>query len=136
MGSTKQNAGIESREYKAAVLRARAALERQGQDPEAFTDAIRLFAQAVDDAAVARRVWVAEGKPLTTPGGSTGRVDIPSPILKAVQDADKIVHAYAKPLGLDPTVKRAPGRPAGSSSAPDRPASGEPPRVTRLKAVE
>lgn len=113
---------------RAAFRRAVAAIERTDRDPLEFRDAVERFARATQDAAEVRRVWRELGKPWLAAGGATGQSDVPHPLVRMIQDADKLAEAYGRALGLDPTPAKAMGRPVGAVSAPDRAAA--PPRVT------
>lgn len=120
----------------AALRRARASLEKLVPDDaerELFTEAVDRYVCAVELGAKLRQEWQRVGEPLLAEGSM--RQDIPHPLVKMIADADREAARYSSAIGLDPAVKvpgRKPGRPAGSSSAPDRAAA--PPKLRAVKA--
>lgn len=91
-----------------------------GDRAESFADAIARYARAVDRVARLREEWIADGRPLTTEGGATGRAIVEHPLLSAIDKAEKTAAQFGKAIGLEPGAGRSPGRPKGASSAPDR----------------
>lgn len=84
--------------------------------------------------AIARRLWRA------IPGGKTGLIvdgsksEVINPLIAAALNAEKAAAQFGRALGVEPEpARRAPGRPRGATSAPDR--TTAPPKVTRLRAV-
>jgi len=75
---------------------------------------------AVSDLQRFRDEWEALGSPSLSEG-STGQL-VPHPLIKLIRDAERAVELLSRPAA----AKRG-GRPAGSSSAPDR--------RSRLRAV-
>ncbi|TXH53221.1 MAG: hypothetical protein E6Q97_13620, partial [Desulfurellales bacterium] len=67
-------------------------------DLDRLLDAVVRYAENVDLAASAREVWRREGAPMTVEGqrGSP----IPHPLLKVMQDADKLAHRFGDALGI------------------------------------
>jgi hypothetical protein len=63
------------------------------------------------------------------------RQPIPHPLIKMIADQDAAAAKYAPAVGLDASAraKRAPGRPVGSASAPDRRHADGPPRLKAVK---
>lgn len=114
-----------------AVRRAEAALARLVPDElerELFTEAVERYAGAVEAAALFRAEWEELGQPATAEGSM--RQSIPHPLVKMVADQEAAAARFAAAVGLDAGArgKRAPGRPVGSVSAPDRQAGR--PRLT------
>ena len=89
-------------------------------DSDRFYDAVVAFARAIDMLESVRREWVSHGRPwvTTNPNGAEGV----HPLVKLIRDLEADAHRARKALKLEPdAIKRAgPGRPPGSSSAPDR----------------
>jgi hypothetical protein len=114
---------------KTALKEAKSAL---GDDFGRFQAAVWRYVSAVEVADEARRMWIAEGRPMWT-RGSIGQ-DVEHPLIRTMDRLDASAARFGARLGLDPEsagrLRRSPGRPLGATSAPDRQA---PPRV--LKAV-
>lgn len=101
---------------KKAAQRARLALERQGHDLELMADLIDRYARACDDAANLRKQWEAIGSPGLAEGGATGSAQVAHPLLKQIQEAERLAAQFGSECGLTIKVKRGPGKPV----APDR----------------
>ena len=65
--------------------------------------------------------------PLTTKGGSTGKMTIVHPLVKEIQDAEVLADRFLQRI----LEKRPLGRPPGSSSSPDR----KDPKAIRIRKV-
>ena len=93
------------------------------------------FTAAVERERALRKEWQAQGMPITTLGGATGSAEVMHPLLAELRQAE----AHASRLGREilaakkPAAKSVGGRPQGSSSAPDRAASDEPPMLRAVK---
>jgi hypothetical protein len=88
-------------------------------DFEKFYDAVLAFARAIDMLESVRREWISYGRPwvTTNPNGAEGV----HPLVKLIRDLESDAHRARKALQLEPdAIKRAVGRPAGSTSAEDR----------------
>lgn len=99
---------------KKAMQRARMALERQGHDPELMDELIDRYARFIDDAANLRKQWEAIGSPGLAAGGATGSAEVAHPLLKQIQEAEKLAAAAGAECGLTIKAKRGPGRPVAS----------------------
>jgi phage terminase small subunit len=68
------------------------------EDEDRLYDAAERYARQVDLADKARRVWRQSGEPLITenPNGAEG----PHPLLKVIENADKLAHRLGEPLGI------------------------------------
>lgn len=99
---------------KKAAQRARLALERQGHDPELMDELVNRYARAVADAANLRKQWEALGSPGLAEGGATGSAQVAHPLLKQVQEAEKLAALFGADCGLTIKAKRGPGKPVAS----------------------
>jgi hypothetical protein len=99
---------------KKAAQRARLALERQGHDPDLMDELVNRYARAVDDAANLRKQWETLGSPGLAEGGATGSAQVAHPLLKQVQEAEKLAALFGADCGLTIKAKRGPGRPVAS----------------------
>lgn len=107
---------------KSAYAHACATLRTLDEDPERSADAIVRYARAVDTASWLWEAWSAEGRPQYATDNH-GALCV-HPLVKGVRDAEVHAGNMAKVLGLTPDSRfnfgRRPGRPKGSSQAPDR----------------
>jgi terminase small subunit-like protein len=117
-------------------------------DVAAFRTAVTAYVRAVDIADRARDEWYAAKRPIVfrQPNGATGV----HPLVSAIVATSRSVMSHAGELGLTPMsaarlgrlgVRRGPGRPVGSNSAPDRVAlppimHNDRPGVLRLAASD
>jgi hypothetical protein len=99
---------------KRAAQRARAALERQGHDTELMDELVNRYARFVDDAANLRAQWESLGSPGLAEGGATGSAQVAHPLLKQVQEAEKLAAQFGADCGITIKAKRGPGRPVAS----------------------
>lgn len=99
---------------KRAAQRARAALDRQGHDTELMDELVNRYARFVDDAANLRAQWEALGSPGLAEGGATGSAQVAHPLLKQVQEAEKLAAQFGADCGITIKAKRGPGRPVAS----------------------
>jgi hypothetical protein len=99
---------------KKAAERARLALQRQGHDVDLMDELISRYARAVDDAANLRKQWEALGSPGLAEGGATGSAQVAHPLLKQVQEAEKLAAQFGADCGLTIKAKRGPGKPVAS----------------------
>jgi hypothetical protein len=99
---------------KKAAERARLALQRQGHDVDLMDELINRYARAVDDAANLRKQWEAIGSPGLAEGGATGSAQVAHPLLKQVQEAEKLAAQFGADCGLTIKAKRGPGKPVAS----------------------
>lgn len=93
------------------------------EDTTPFNEAIAAYVRAMEDVAELRKQWKAEGFETTTLGGATGRAIVANPLVAMIDQAEKRAADLRARLMLEPKAAqpaRAPGRPAGASSAPDR----------------
>jgi hypothetical protein len=86
--------------------------------PTLKQDADTRYAEAVERERKLRAFWVEQGQPMTTLGGSTGNTEVVHPLLAEMRAAE--AHANRMAAALAEKLKRAPGRPQGAESAPDR----------------
>lgn len=117
--------------WRAAV----AALEGRAGFSESWAPAVERYVRAVE---LARHAWRKVPKARKTTRGSMGQ-QVAHPMIAVAQKADAEAMRFGQALGLEPLPAARPvGRPRGAVSAPDRAAaaSGEPAKVTRLKAVK
>jgi hypothetical protein len=99
---------------KRAAQRARAALDRQGHDTELMDELVNRYARFVDDAANLRAQWESLGSPGLAEGGATGSAQVAHPLLKQVQEAEKLAAQFGADCGITIKAKRGPGRPVAS----------------------
>ena len=92
-------------------------------DTDEFPDAVRAYELAMEVAAHVRSMWIAAGRPLTqqSTNGLLGR----HPLWRVMLEAEAHAARFRSELGQTPksakaVVRRAPGRPVGAASAPDR----------------
>ena len=125
---------------RSAVTRANARLRSMVPDEserKLYADAVARYADASAMSARVRAEWEAAGCPVEAEGSM--RQPIPHPLVKMMADADQLAAKFAVSVGLDPGVRVKPqrqgvgGRPKGATSAPDRPATSEPPRLRVAK---
>lgn len=109
------------------------AAEHLGERAEQYVDAVERYAFAVDMVARLRAEWAAAGRPIISQGGATGRATVEHPLIGAIARAERDAASFGSKLGLEPQTKRAPGRPAGASSAPDRTRGAARPGLTLAK---
>lgn len=97
-------------------------------DPERYVDAVLRFARAIDMVEEVRYEWIQYGRPkLYT--HSNGAL-VPHPLVRLLAESEKEAARCGRELRLVPeAIKRAPGRPLGSTSAPDRVAISAPPVI-------
>lgn len=69
---------------------------------------------------VLRTEWVKLKRPATQFGGATGRTIQVHTLVKEIQAAEKLADMLLRSIHDMETPRRAPGRPVGASSAPDR----------------
>ena len=93
---------------------ARLALERQGHDVNLMEELIDRYARAVDDAGNLRKQWEALGSPGLAEGGATGSAQVAHPLLKQVQEAEKLAAQFGVECGLTSRAKRGPGKPVAA----------------------
>ena len=96
---------------KKATQRARMALERQGHDPELMDELVDRYARFIEDAARLRKQWESIGSPGLAAGGATGSAEVAHPLLKQVQEAEKLAAQSGTDCGITIKAKRGPGRP-------------------------
>jgi len=82
----------------------------------ALRDAIVRYNEQVEIIAALRKRWAQLKKPLTTEGGATGRAMVVHPLLTEIQAAELRADRFMERV----LQKRKVGRPAGSTTAPDR----------------
>lgn len=99
---------------KKAAQRARLALERQGHDADLMDELINRYARAVEDAANLRTQWEDLGSPGLAEGGATGSAQVAHPLLKQVQEAEKLAAQFGVDCGLSIKAKRGPGKPVSA----------------------
>jgi hypothetical protein len=99
---------------KKAGERARLALQRQGHDVDLMDELVNRYARAVDDASNLRKQWEALGSPGLAEGGATGSAQVAHPLLKQVQEAEKLAAQFGADCGLTIKAKRGPGKPVAS----------------------
>jgi len=93
----------------------RAARSDSGDDP-AYREIVDAFAHAVDRARALELAWQAAGRPVLGMGGTHGKVQVPHPLLAAVERAEEHVRRLAHELELTPAAARGEarrGRPPG-----------------------
>jgi hypothetical protein len=97
-------------------------------------DAIARYDDAVDRRRLLIEKWEADGKPMVTSGGSTGKAEVPHPLLKSIGELDALCDRLARVLTKRPHA----GRPPGAASAPDRQDGvvGLPSAPPRLRVAE
>jgi len=110
------------------------ALEAVGGDASGeVREPLERYARAADLAGMLREEWTKSGRPATSTGGATGKALVPHPLVKmmaeAEQEAAKLYEQLLRPAPAAGGVRRGPGRPIGSVSAPDR--RPEPPMIRR-----
>jgi hypothetical protein len=86
---------------------------------------------ALDREVALRKEWKRQGGPMVTLGGSTGMVEVIHPLLAEMRQAEAHASRMAKALHELRSVKRAPGRPPGAASAPDRQGADARPGILR-----
>lgn len=69
------------------------------EDEDRLYDSAERYARQTDLADKARRAWRREGEPLisTNPNGAIGK----HPLLKVIEDADKLANRLGEPLGIE-----------------------------------
>ena len=68
-------------------------------DPDRYWCAVGDYARAVDRSDVLQSAWQRAGRPATAPGGPHGHVEMPHPLLTALERAEDHNHALAASLG-------------------------------------
>lgn len=112
-----------------------AVLEGRAGFSESWAPAIERYVRSVE---LARTAWRKVPRTQKTTRGSMGQ-QVAHPMIAVAQKADAEAMRFGQALGLEPLPAARPvGRPRGAVSAPDRAAaaSGEPAKITRLKAVK
>ncbi len=97
-----------------AARSARLALERQGHDVNLMEELVNRYARAVEDAHNLRKQWEALGSPGLAEGGATGSAQVAHPLLKQVQEAEKLAAQFGADCGLTIKAKRGPGKPVAA----------------------
>jgi phage terminase small subunit len=123
---------------RAAYTRAAVDLDVRGQDRVVLQDALDRYVFSVDVVDRLRKRWEADGRPLLGEGGATGQAVVPHPLIAMIANAERDAARFAATLGLDPvsvgkTVQRKPGGQRGASRSKDRPVTGAPAKVVRLR---
>ena len=106
------------------------------EDTTPFNEAIAAYVRAMEDVAALRKRWQSMGSPIIALGGSSGLAEVAHPLIGMIDQAEKRATDLRARLMLEPKSAqpaRAPGRPAGAASAPDR--AGDPGRI-KLRAVK
>lgn len=98
--------------------------KKPAEAAQTVSDPVARYERQVAMVDALRAEWANLGRPMTAEGGATGRATVVHPLVVAIQDAEM----RADRLFRSTLERRRPGKPVGSTSAPDR-AAGAPPRL-------